>query len=80
MVSFIGYKPQVIHIEWRALSTSLHSTLSKIYMMCFIVADERWNIKYMSDTNGGEFDRVIIGYDFDIESFQENREYHYLHV
>jgi hypothetical protein len=31
----------------------------------------------MSDTNGGEFDRAILGYDFDIESFQEERKCHY---
>jgi hypothetical protein len=80
MILFIAYKPQVIHNEWRALPTSLHSTWFNICMMYFIVDDERWNIKYMSDTNGGEFDRVIIGYDFDLTPFQEKREYHYLHM
>jgi hypothetical protein len=48
--------------------------------MYLILDDERWNIKYMSDANGGEFDRNIIGYDFDIESFQEERKCHYLHI
>ncbi len=80
MVFFIGYKPQVNHIECRALPTSLHSTLSNICMMYCIVEDERWNIKYMSDTNGGEFDRNIIGYDFDLTPFEEKRECHYLHM
>jgi hypothetical protein len=35
---------------------------------------------YMSDTNGGEFDRVIISYDFDTESFEEESKCHYFHM
>jgi hypothetical protein len=80
MVLFIRYKSQVNHIEWRALPTSLHSTLSNICIIYLIVDEQRWKIKYMSDTNGGEFDRVIIGYDFDIESFAEESKCHYFHM
>jgi hypothetical protein len=69
------------HIEWRAaLPTSLHSTLSNICIIYFIIDEERWNIKYMSDTNGGEFDRVITSYDFDTESFEEESKCHYFHM
>ncbi len=48
--------------------------------MYFIVDEDRWDIKYWSDTNGGEFDRVIIGYDFDTESFEEESKCHYFHM
>jgi hypothetical protein len=34
----------------------------------------------MSNTNGGEFDRVIIGYGFDTESFEEESKCHYFHM
>ena len=58
------------------MERSLHSTLSSICIMYFIVDEQRWNIKYMSDTNGGEFDRVIIGDDFDTELFEEESKCH----
>ena len=48
--------------------------------MYLTVDERRWNIKYMSDTNGGEFGRVITGYDFDTESFEEESECHYFHM
>jgi hypothetical protein len=34
----------------------------------------------MSDTNGGEFDRVIRGYDFDLDLYEEEGECHDIHM
>jgi hypothetical protein len=48
--------------------------------MYFIVDEQRWKIKYMTHPNRGEFDRVIIGYDFDTESFEEESKCHYFHM
>ncbi len=62
------------------MESSLHSTLSNIYIVYSMVDEQRWKIKYMTHPNRGEFDRVIISYDFDTESFEEESKCHYFHM
>lgn len=62
------------------MARSFYSTLSNICIMYLIVDEQQLNINIGSNTNGSEFDRVIIRNDFDLESYEEESECHYFHM